>query len=102
MAGADQDHACLLIRAGQLPCWDDTQIQPGDHWMNEIKTTLAQTNVAVLLVSDEFLKSDFIAQYELPVLLDSAERKESTLFPVALEPCLYDKSVLKSFQSTPD
>jgi hypothetical protein len=56
-----------------LERWDDSLIQPGDKWLKEIETALARAQVALLLVSPQFLASDFIQRKELPELLRSAD-----------------------------
>ncbi len=40
--------------------WDDSRIQPGDVWLKEIEGALERAQVALLLVSPDFLASDFI------------------------------------------
>lgn len=54
--------------------WDDSQIQPGDLWDNEIKAALAQTRIALLIVSKAFLESTYINTTELSYFLQMAER----------------------------
>ena len=64
------------VRQKRIRIWDDTAIGAGEKWREEIKRAFGSANVAILLMSPDFLESDFIAQEELPVLLDRAKKKE--------------------------
>src|SRR3954452_3929062 len=77
-------HLKPLVREGNLDCWDDTHIRPGDDWKQEILTALDTAQVAVLLISAYFFASDFIDETELPPLLDAAKGKGVRILPVIL------------------
>lgn len=69
--------------------WDDSKIVAGMKWREEIETALSQAKIAILLVSPDFLNSNFIMEKELPYLLDAAKRGVFIL-SVILKPCLFD------------
>ena len=70
-----QKHLKPHVRSGALPVWVDTQLRAGDDWKKEIETALAGAQIAILLVSYNFLASDFVSDEELPKLLKAAEER---------------------------
>ena len=93
-------HLKPLQRTGEIDAWVDTRIKSGDDWKQEIKTALSDAKIAVLMVSADFLASDFIIENELPPLLDGAEAKGTLVLPVILKPCRFTREKnLKDFQA---
>ena len=75
----------------QINLWDDTRIEPGQKWKEEIRKSISETKVAILLVSTDFLGSDFIATDELPPLLKAAEGEGAVILTVILKPCAFEE-----------
>ncbi len=94
-----QVHLKPLERAG-LERWDDTRISTGQRWKDEISKALASAKVAILLISADFLDSDFIHTDELPHLLAAAEKEGLVVMPVILSPCRFEETPsLSQFQA---
>jgi tetratricopeptide (TPR) repeat protein len=95
-----QTHLKDLTRRGMVDLWDDTKIQSGSQWREEIRGALESAKVAVLLISADFIASDFIAEDELPPLLAAAEKDGVKILSLILSPSRYEKiESLSKYQS---
>jgi hypothetical protein len=92
-------HLKPLQRTGCVSAWSDKQIAPSSKWFGEIKAALARTSVAVMLVSSDFLASDFIHQHELGPLLNGAEGGGVKILWVLIRDCLYQETPLAHYQA---
>jgi hypothetical protein len=92
------------VRQEGIVAWDDTYIQGGDDWQAEINKALSLARVAVLLVSSDFVASDFIAREELPYILEQAKSEAVKIVPVAVRPSAWAVTPLraKQFVNNPD
>ncbi len=91
-----------LVRSEALRLWDDSSIPPGAKWRAEIEKALATAKVALLLVSAEFLASEFVTNRELPALLEAAEQEGLRILWVCLSPCFYEATPIGDYQAVLD
>lgn len=96
-------HLRPLQREGHVEVWVDTNLRAGDRWKKEIEKALARATAAILLISADFMASDFITNNELPPLLVSAEERGTRIVPVVIKPSQFARDPnLKHFQSIND
>ena len=95
-------HLNVLKHQNLIDPWDDRRIAFGDDWKAEIDTALQNARAAVLLISADFLSSDFILGEEVPKLLRQRDEEGLKIFPVIVRPCPW-KTVdwLKKIQCRP-
>lgn len=80
----------VLQHQGLLEVWDDSRIGAGEDWHQEIQRTMDKAHVAILLVSANFLNSQFVLSEEVPRLLLRQHRAGLCIFPVIIKPCAYE------------
>jgi len=96
--GILQTHLKPIIRNKKVSIWDDTQIRAGMEWREEISKAISRAKVAVLLVSPSFLASNFIAENELPLLLNAAKAEGLTIIWIPLRYAFYEETIIKEYQ----
>ncbi|MCG8455314.1 MAG: toll/interleukin-1 receptor domain-containing protein, partial [Holophagales bacterium] len=72
--------------------WDDRRIGVGGAWRKEIEQALGRARAAILLVSADFLSSDFIGRVEIPKLLTRREAEGVRLLPLLVRACTWTRS----------
>lgn len=82
-----------------ISVWDDTEIKAGEDWRDKIEKALASAKAAVLLISQDFLNSDFIVKHELDPLLDSAKDEGLTIFWIAVSSSTVDDTAISKYQA---
>jgi TIR domain len=95
-------HLKPFLRSGSIVSWSDQQIAQGSEWFKEIQSALANSKVAVLLVSPYFLASDFIHEHELGPLLKEAKQGGVKTLWVPVRDCAYKKTALKDYHAVLD
>lgn len=96
-------HLRPFEKKGQIDLWVDTKIKAGEKWKEKINSALEKSVIAILLISADFMASDFIVDNELPPLLKAAEEKGKVILPVIVKPCRFTKDEnLSKFQSVND
>jgi hypothetical protein len=96
-------HLKPLEREGLINSWDDTRIEAGQNWQDEIQKALNSAGIAILLVSADYLASDFIINNELPPLLEAAKERGTKIIPVIVKPSRFaQEKNLSRFQAIND
>jgi len=80
-------HLKVLELEGFCDVWDDQKIEMGDDWLKSIKKSISVAKIGILLVTTDFLISDFIRKIEIPELLEKRRKEGLILIPVIIKPC---------------
>ena len=80
-----------ILKSQNVTLWHDSHqdigLQPGDRFSEEIERQIDRSQAALLLISWDFLYSDFIRDIELPRILDREQWQEMIVIPILLSPC---------------
>ena len=71
---------------GKAKFWYDTDIAAGDHWDENIHKQILNSQIAILLVSENFIRSRYINRKEVKKFLTTTIKKFVVL-PVIVSPC---------------
>lgn len=80
-------HMAGLRRQGKIAPWNDQDILPGEEWDDAIKNELATADIILLLISSDFLATDYIWKVEIATAMERHERKEARVIPVFIRNC---------------
>ncbi len=107
-AHADEDlrrelekHLAVLRRGGLIAEWHDRMIDAGDDWKSEIDRNLTTADIVLLLVSADFIASDYCWGEEMTKALERHERGEAQVVPVILRYCRWQSTPLARLQAVP-
>jgi hypothetical protein len=92
-------HLKPITRIGELRPWSDKDIPVGSEWPKEIKENLNSAKVAILLVTKDFLASEFIYKSEFCPLLKSAKEGGLKIVWVLISDCNWKETALANIQA---
>ena len=82
-----EKHLAGLKRQGAITTWHDRRIVPGDGLHDQISEQLDTADIILLLVSADFIASDYCYDVEMTRALERHDRGEARVIPVILRPC---------------
>lgn len=84
-----EKHLSPLKRQGRIDTWHDRRIVPGQRFEQEIDEHFASADIVLLLVSADFINSDYCYEREMQRSLERHRRGEAVVLPVILRPCAW-------------
>jgi hypothetical protein len=91
----------LLERQNLIKVWYDRNISLSGSWEKEIDENLHSSNIIILLISDDFINSDYCWGKEMNIALKRHEAGDATVIPIFVRPCNTRGAPFESIQSLP-
>ena len=95
-------HLAPLRRQGHIDAWYDREILAGDELDAEVAEELESCQLFLLLVSPDFLASDYCYEREMNRALERHEIGEARVVPIIIEPCDWRSSPLGRLKALPN
>ena len=96
-----ETHLSQLRRQGLISGWHDRQIAAGTEWKQEIDAHLETASIILLLISPDFLASDYCYDIEMQRALERHQRGEARIAPILLRPCDWQHAPFAHLQALP-
>ncbi|MBI1762265.1 MAG: TIR domain-containing protein [Acidobacteria bacterium] len=96
-------HLKILVRAGVIEPWHDRQIGAGEEWKNAIDEHLESARIILLLVSSDFIASDYCYDIEMKRALErhASQADPALVIPIILRPCRWQSAPFGKLQALP-
>ena len=94
-------HLSQLQRDGLIEAWHDRRITASTEWGDAIDDHLNSAHIIILLVSADFLASDYCNDIEMTRALELSQKGEARVVAVILKPCDWETSRFARLQALP-
>ncbi len=94
-------HLAPLKRNNKVETWNDRKLLPGALFDDEIKNHLNEDEIIILLISADFINSDYCYEIEMMKALERMKNSDAIVIPIILRPCLWQETPLKDVQALP-
>ncbi len=92
----------ILRRQGIIEDWGDRDINAGEDWKKSIDIKLEQAQIVVLLVSTNFLASDYCYDYEMKRALIKHKLNLTKVIPIILTDSEYQETPFSTIEVLPE
>ena len=100
--GRLEAHLQPLCRMNLIEIWHDQMIKPGQAWEGTIWTKFEEADLVLLLISADFIASDFCYRQELHRALERRKQGKASVVPIILRSCLWHELPFGQLQALPD
>jgi WD40 repeat protein len=90
-----------LERDGLIEQWHDRMIPPGDEWEEAIAENLETSELVLLLVTPDFMASQYIYEKEIDRAIERHKRGEARVIPIIVRPAPWEGTALDRLQALP-
>ncbi len=94
-------HLATLKRQGLIQTWDDRQITGGSDWAEAIARNLETADIILLLVSADFIASDYCWGIELQRAIERHQSGSARVIPIILRPVDWEDTPFRQLQALP-
>ena len=95
-------HLDILKQQGIITAWHDREISAGTEWAGEIDAHLNTANVILLLISADFLASDYCYDIELTRAMERHVARKARVIPVILHEIDWKSAPFGKLQALPE
>ena len=95
------NHLHILTRQGVISSWHDRKILPGDEWDHHIHEHLETADIILLLISADFIASDYCLDTEVKIALGRYKSGEARVVPILLRPVDWTGTLFAKLQVLP-
>jgi HEAT repeat protein len=94
-------HLSLLKRQGTISTWHDRNINAGSEWKRDIDAHLNMAQIILLLVSPDFIASDYCYSTEMTRAMERHDSGEARVIPIILRPVDWQRAPFGKLQALP-
>ena len=95
------NHLSALKRSDKISIWDDRELRGGDNWDETIKEQLRNADIVLLLISSDFMASEYIWDVEVKSAIERHNKGEAKVIPIFLRECDFKDMPFEKLQGYP-
>ncbi len=97
-----ESHLAPLVQSGAIAnFWSDKKLTAGTEIDSKVREELERSHIILLLLSPEFIESNYCYHVEAQLAMDRHERGEARVVPVLLRPVFWQDTPMRKYLALP-